>query len=221
MKNEYSINKTKQLILKDSKMLSKIMDEFIEGFETMTEIGPAISIFGSARLSPNNEACLKAEEIAFRIAKLGYSVITGGGGGIMEAANKGAARADKKSIGLNVRLPFEQIPNQYSNINLEFKYFFVRKVMFVKYAQAYVILPGGFGTLDEMFETLTLIQTKRIRSLPVILVGKSHWTGLVEWLKKELVPKKLISENDPYLFRVVDTPEEVENSIIELLPSVK
>jgi uncharacterized protein (TIGR00730 family) len=226
MKDEQIINHAKQFIIDDFKLddswrLFKIMGEFVDGFETMATVGPAVSIFGSARLKPENESYIKAEEIAYRIANLGFSVITGGGGGIMEAANKGASRAKGTSVGLNIQLPFEQSPNPFANIQLEFKYFFIRKVMFIKYAQAYVILPGGFGTLDEMFEALTLIQTKRIKPFPVILVGRSHWTGLVDWIKDQLLTKELISHEDPYLFKIVDTPEEVEKSIIELLPSVK
>ena len=207
--------------LSDTWRLFKIIGEFVDGFEALANLGPAVSVFGSARIKPGDDAYNKAEETAYTISKLGFSIITGGGGGIMEAANKGAAKAGGKSVGLNIKLPFEQKPNPYANIQLEFKYFFIRKVMFVKYAQAYVILPGGFGTLDEMFEALTLIQTKRIKPFPVILVGKDHWSGLVDWIKKEMLAKKLISENDPDLFRLVDTPQEVENALVELLPEVK
>ncbi|PID78049.1 MAG: TIGR00730 family Rossman fold protein [Deltaproteobacteria bacterium] len=225
MTDKEIIDLARQFVIDDFKIgdswrLFRIIGEFVEGFESMAKIGPAVSIFGSARTSPSDEAYIKAEEIAYRISKLGFSIITGGGGGIMEAANKGASRASGLSVGLNIHLPFEQNPNPYADIKLEFKYFFIRKVMFVKYAQAYVILPGGFGTLDEMFESLTLIQTKTIKPFPVILVGKEHWGNLVDWIKKELVVKKLISPEDPDLFRLVDSPEEVESSIKELLPSV-
>jgi uncharacterized protein (TIGR00730 family) len=226
MEDERIIDLAKQFVIDDFKLgdtwrLFKIIGEFVDGFEALANLGPAVSIFGSARTKPEEDAYKKAEETAYLISKLGFSVITGGGGGIMEAANKGASEAGGTSVGLNIQLPFEQAPNPYSNIELEFKYFFIRKVMFVKYAQAYVIMPGGFGTLDEMFEALTLIQTQRIKPFPVILVGRDHWKGLVDWIKKELITKKLISEEDPYLFRIVDTPKEVEASIKELLPAVK
>jgi len=226
MEDENIADLAKQFIIDDFKLgdswrLFRIIGEFVDGFETMGTLGPAVSIFGSARVNPEDEAYQKAEEIAYRISKLGFSIITGGGGGTMEAGNKGASRAGGKSVGLNIQLPFEQNPNPYASVQLEFKYFFIRKVMFVKYAQAYVILPGGFGTLDEMFEALTLIQTKRIKPFPVILVGRDHWAGLVDWIKKELVTKKLISESDPELFRIVDTPDEVEQSIKDLLPAVE
>jgi len=214
---------TKQFLIDDFKLrdswrLFKILGEFVDGFETLNDLGPAVSIFGSARIKPDDSVYEKAEETAFRISKLGFSIITGGGGGIMEAANKGASRAEGKSVGLNIKLPFEQQPNPFANIKLEFKYFFIRKVMFIKYAMAYIIFPGGFGTLDEMFESLTLIQTRRIKPYPVILVGRDHWTGLIDWLKKELLTKKLISAKDPDLFYLVDTPEEVEKLIHKIVP---
>ncbi len=191
----------------------KIVGEFVEGTDTLHDIGPAVSIFGSARTSPEDPIYKKTEEIAELFARNNFAVITGGGGGIMEAANKGAARANGASIGLNILLPFEQTPNKYSNINLNFKYFFIRKVMFVKYASAYIIMPGGFGTLDELFEAVTLIQTKRIKPLPVILVGSDYWSGLVDWIKLRLVEEKKISPNDIEIFQVLDHPEEILKAV--------
>ena len=156
-----------------------------------------------------------AEKIASLFAKKGYAVITGGGGGIMEAANKGAASVNGASVGLNISLPFEQIPNKYASIQCEFNYFFVRKVMFIKYAQAYIIIPGGFGTLDEMFEAITLIQTHRIKPLPVILVGTDYWQGLIEWIKARLVAEKMASEDDLDIFTLLDDPQEIVQKVVD------
>ncbi len=208
----------KQYLIDDFKAgeawrLFKIVGEFVEGTDTLHDIGPAVSIFGSARTSPEDPIYKKTEEIAELFAKNNFAVITGGGGGIMEAANKGAARANGVSIGLNILLPFEQTPNKYSNVNLNFKYFFIRKVMFVKYASAYIIMPGGFGTLDELFEAVTLIQTKRIKPLPVILVGSDYWSGLVDWIKLRLVEEKKISPDDIEIFQVLDHPEEILKAV--------
>ncbi|MDP7077371.1 MAG: TIGR00730 family Rossman fold protein [Desulfobacterales bacterium] len=185
----------KQFVIDDIRMgeswrLFKIMGEFVEGVENLHDIGPAVSIFGSARIKPDDPIYQKAEKIAALFVKNKFAVITGGGGGVMEAANKGATEAGGQSIGLNIVLPWEQKPNLYSNIKLEFKYFFIRKVMFIKYATAYIIMPGGFGTLDELFESVTLIQTQRIKPLPVIMVGTDYWGGLKSWIESRLLVKQ-------------------------------
>ncbi len=196
----------------DSWAIFKIMSEFVEGFEKMSRIGPCVSIFGSARTKPDNEYYILAEEIAYNLTRNGYGVITGGGPGIMEAGNKGAERGEGASVGLNIDLPHEQSSNPYidADKNIDFDYFFVRKVMFVKYAQAFVVLPGGFGTLDELFEAITLIQTNKIGKFPIVLVGTEFWTGLMDWIKNTLSDKfHTISEIDFTLFKIVDTPEEV------------
>jgi uncharacterized protein (TIGR00730 family) len=206
----------------DSWAIFKIMSEFVEGYERMSKIGPSVSIFGSARTKPNNKYYQIAIDIAGKLAKLGYGVISGGGPGIMEAANKGAQEAGGKSIGLNIDLPFEQNHNSYIDAehNLEFDYFFVRKVIFVKYSQAFVVMPGGFGTLDEMFEAITLVQTKKINHRPIVLVGKSYWVGLVEWLKKAMIEdEQNISPNDLNLFIMVDTAEEAIKHIDDFYKS--
>ena len=206
----------------DSWAIFKIMSEFVEGYERMSKIGPSVSIFGSARTKPNNKYYQIAIDIASKLAKLGYGVISGGGPGIMEAANKGAKEAGGKSIGLNIDLPFEQNHNSYIDAehNLEFDYFFVRKVIFVKYSQAFVVMPGGFGTLDEMFEAITLVQTKKINHRPIVLVGKSYWEGLVEWLKKAMIEdEQNISPNDLNLFIMVDTAEEAIKHIDDFYKS--
>lgn len=196
----------------DSWAIFKIMSEFVNGYETMGRIGPCVSIFGSARTKPNDKYYQLAEKIAYKISKAGYGVITGGGPGIMEAGNKGAHLGGGTSVGLNIELPFEQHFNPYidKDKNLNFDYFFVRKVMFVKYAQGFVIMPGGFGTLDEMFEALTLIQTKKIAKFPIILVGSDFWSGLIDWIEKVLIEKHAnANPDDLKLFRVVDTEDEV------------
>lgn len=195
----------------DSWSLFKIMGEFVHGYEKMGSIGPCVSIFGSARTQPDNEYYQLSKEIASAIAVAGYGIITGGGPGIMEAANKGAQDVNGASVGLNIALPFEQNSNPYidHDKNLSFEYFFIRKVMFVKYAQAFVVLPGGFGTLDELFESITLIQTKKIHRIPIILVGSQFWKGLLNWIQTSLIKEKLISPEDIELFSLVDTKEEV------------
>ena len=195
----------------DSWSLFKIMGEFVHGFEKMDSIGPCVSIFGSARTQPDHDYYKLATDVSAAVAKAGYGVITGGGPGIMEAANKGAQEADGPSVGLNIALPFEQSSNPYidKDKNISFEYFFIRKVMFVKYAQAFIVLPGGFGTLDELFESLTLIQTKKITRLPIVLVGTKFWGGLIDWIQNVLIENKLISPEDLDLFSVVDTREEV------------
>ena len=212
----------KQFVIDDLKLgeswrLFKIMGEFVEGVEGLHDLGPAVSIFGSARTQPNDPQYLKATEIAARFVKEGFSVITGGGGGIMEAANKGAAEAGGNSVGLNIRLPFEQKPNPYANIQMEFNYFFIRKVMFIKYAAAYVVMPGGFGTLDELFEVMTLVQTRRIRPFPIILAGVDYWSGLLEWVKTQLLTQRLISLEDMDIIQLLDTPEEIVEAVSKVL----
>ncbi len=201
-----------EIRVNDSWAIFKIMAEFVNGYETMGRIGPCVSIFGSARTQPDDPFYLLAEKVAYKISKAGYGVITGGGPGIMEASNKGAHLGGGASVGLNIELPFEQHYNPYidRDKNLNFDYFFVRKVMFVKYSQGFVVMPGGFGTLDEMFEAITLIQTKKIAKFPIILVGTAFWSGLIDWVKAVLVEReKTVSEKDLDLFKIVDTEDEV------------
>ncbi|MFC6877175.1 TIGR00730 family Rossman fold protein [Flavobacterium myungsuense] len=196
----------------DSWAIFKIMSEFVNGYETMSRIGPCVTIFGSARIKPEHAYYQLAEKIAYKISKAGYGIITGGGPGIMEAGNKGANLGGGTSVGLNIELPFEQHFNPYidKDKNLNFDYFFVRKVIFVKYSQGFVVMPGGFGTLDEMFEALTLIQTKKIGKFPIILVGSEFWSGLIEWIKTVLIEKeKTVKVEDLDLFKIVDTEDEV------------
>lgn len=194
----------------DSWAIFKIMAEFVQGYEKMARIGPSVSVFGSARTQTHNSYYQKAVNISKMLGERGYGVITGGGPGIMEAGNKGAQEGGGQSIGLNIDLPFEQSGNQYIDIesNLKFDYFFVRKVVFVKYSQAFVVLPGGFGTMDELFEALTLIQTKKIARKPVVFVGKQYWQGLIDWIKNTMLSEGNISEGDLDLFKVVDEEEE-------------
>ena len=204
----------KQFVIDDFKLgeswrLFKIMGEFVDGIETLHDLGPAVSIFGSARIKTDDPIYQKTEELAYLFAKNNFAVITGGGGGVMEAANKGASDAGGVSAGLNIQLPFEQKPNKYANVELEFKYFFIRKVMFIKYAMAYIAMPGGFGTLDELFEVITLIQTHRIRPLPIILVGSDHWSGLIDWIKAKLLADEKVSPADLDIFQIIDEPEEI------------
>src|SRR5882672_7513024 len=201
----------------DSWVIFKVMSEFVEGFEKLSKIGPCVTIFGSARLKPAHPYYKMAEEIAYQLVQQGYGVVTGGGPGIMEAGNKGANRAGGKSVGLNIYLPHEQKGNPYIDPDklITFDYFFVRKVMFVKYSQGFIVMPGGFGTLDELTEALTLIQTKKIGRFPIVLVGKSFWKGLLDWWKKVLVTDKMINEEDLDLFNLVDTPEDAVRVIDE------
>ncbi|MGB0165528.1 MAG: TIGR00730 family Rossman fold protein [Luteibaculum sp.] len=206
----------------DSWAIFKIMAEFVEGFETMSKISPSVSVFGSARTAPEDPNYILAEDIAFRLTQKGYGVITGGGPGIMEAANKGAKRGNGISVGLNIQLPFEQEHNAFIDKDklMNYDYFFVRKVMFVKYSQGFIVLPGGFGTLDELFEAITLIQTHKIGRFPIILVGVSFWEGLVDWIKKVLLEKhKNISEVDLDLFHLVDSAEEAVKQIDDFYSS--
>jgi uncharacterized protein (TIGR00730 family) len=207
---QYVIN---EITIKDSWRMFHIIAEFVEGFEALAEIPPAVTIFGSSRAKPEDEVYQKAELIATRLAENGFAVITGGGPGVMEAANKGAALAGGQSVGLNIQLPFEQYPNPYSNLNLSFRYFFVRKVMFVKYAVAYVILPGGFGTMDEFFEAVTLIQTKKIKPFPVILVGTDYWKGLLDWIKGTVLKQGIISPDDLDILHLTDDPDDIVKTI--------
>ncbi|WP_026955894.1 TIGR00730 family Rossman fold protein [Algoriphagus vanfongensis] len=194
----------------DSWAIFKVMAEFVDGFEKLAKIGPCVSIFGSARTPRDHKHYQMAEEIAAKLVRHGYGVITGGGPGIMEAGNKGAHSEGGKSVGLNIVLPFEQFDNIYIDRDklITFDYFFVRKVMFIRYSQGFVVLPGGFGTMDEFFEALTLIQTNKIGRFPIVLVGKSYWEGLVDWIKKTLLEHKYINEEDLDLFSVVEDATE-------------
>jgi uncharacterized protein (TIGR00730 family) len=196
----------------------KIMAEFVDGYQALARIGPCVSIFGSARTKPDNPHYKLAEDVAARLSAAGLGIITGGGPGIMEAANKGAKEGGGPSVGLNINLPFEQYPNPYQDRDkmLTFDYFFVRKVMFMKYAQGFVVLPGGFGTLDEMFEALTLVQTDKRAKFPIVLVDRKFWEPLVEWMKNVLLKEEgYISDEDLFLFKLVDTAEEAVDVILE------
>lgn len=200
----------------DSWQIFKIMAEFVQAFETLSKIGPCVSIFGSARTKPDNPYYKQAEEIAEKLTQKGYGVITGGGFGIMEAGNKGAKQGKGKSVGLNIDLPFEQEANSYIDNDklINFDYFFVRKVMFVKYAQGFVVMPGGVGTLDELFEAITLIQTKKIAPFPIVLVGKKYWSGLIDWIREVILAEEQnISPEDLDLFNLVDTTDEAVECI--------
>lgn len=187
----------------------RIQAELIDGIETLSDLGPAVTVFGSARLPPSSPYYQATEDLTRRLSHAGFAVITGGGPGIMEAANKGCQGGNGKSVGLNIELPHEERPNPYQDIHLSFRYFFVRKLMFVKYCLAYVICPGGFGTLDELFEALTLIQTRKIRRFPVVLMGSAYWSGLLQWLREAMLAEGCIDAGDLELFQVCDDPEEV------------
>ena len=202
----------------DSWGIFKIMSEFVDGYERLSKIGPSVSIFGSARTKPDHKYYILAEEIGYKLTQNGYGVITGGGPGVMEAGNKGAHRGNGTSVGLNIELPFEEYDNPYtsSGMSLDFDYFFVRKVMFVKYSQGFIVMPGGFGTLDELFEALTLIQTKKIGRFPIVLVGTDFWGGIIDWIKKVLLEEnKTISKDDLDLFILVDTADEAIDHLNE------
>jgi uncharacterized protein (TIGR00730 family) len=201
------------LAVRDTWRMFQIMAEFVEGFEVMPEVYPAVTIFGSARSHPNSRTYRNTEIVSRLLVEKGFNIISGGGPGVMEAANKGATEAGGKSVGLHIHLPKEQQPNKYANVRLDFKYFFIRKVMFVKYAVAYIIMPGGFGTLDELFEALTLIQTERIKPFPVILMESSYWEGLMDWIKKTMIEEKTISASDMDIFSLADTPEDAVSII--------
>lgn len=222
-KNEEKIRKAFQqkdwsdIKASDSWQIFRIMSEFVDGFERMARIGPCVSIFGSARTKPENPFYKLAEEIAYKLTLEGYGVITGGGPGIMEAANKGARKGNGKSVGLNIELPFEQKPNEFIDLDksINFHYFFVRKTIFLKYSQGFIALPGGFGTMDELFESLTLVQTHKIGEFPVVLVGKKYWQGLIEWIKATMVAAGNVNESDLDYFHIVDTADEAVKVITE------
>jgi len=206
-----------ETIGRDAWRIFRIMGEFVEGFEEMTPVGRAVSIFGSARVAPGSLQYQTCVETARLLGEAGFSIITGGGPGIMEAANRGAKLAGAKSIGCNIELPFEQATNPYIDISIDFRYFFVRKTMFVKYAQAFVILPGGFGTMDELFEALTLIQTGKVRHFPVVLVGRRYWAGLMEWMRDCMAGEGKISAQDLDLVFLTDDPKEACDHIVRRL----
>lgn len=207
-----------QIKATDSWQIFRIMSEFVDGFERMARIGPCVSIFGSARTKPENQYYKLAEEIAYKLTLEGYGVITGGGPGIMEAANKGAKKGNGKSVGLNIELPFEQKPNDYvdRDKSIDFNYFFVRKTIFLKYSQGFIALPGGFGTLDELFEAMTLVQTHKIGEFPVVLVGKKYWQGMLDWAKGVMMEEEHnINKEDIDRMHVVDTADEAVKVITE------
>jgi uncharacterized protein (TIGR00730 family) len=210
MENHYEINK---LAKEESWRMFRIMGELVEGFDSLSDIVPAVTIYGSARLKPEDSLYSEVEETAYLLGTVGFSIMTGGGPGVMEAANKGAARAGVKSIGLNIQLPEEQVCNTYANRSITFHHFFVRKVMLVKYATAFVIMPGGLGTLDELTEVLTLIQTQKIMPFPVILYSRDYWRGFLGWLRNTVLARGAISEKDFDLLRVFDSPGEVLDAV--------
>lgn len=202
-------------LIRESWKIFQIMAEFVEGFEKLARIRPSVSVFGSARTDPEHPYYKQAEAIGLALSNAGFSVVSGGGPGIMEAANKGASQGSSPSIGLNIQLPNEQSNNPYQDIGLNFRHFFSRKVMFVKYASAYVVCPGGFGTLDEMAEILTLIQTGKTRNIPIILVNAPFWKGLLDWFENTLVPENTISAEDLNLFKLIDDPDEIVKAIFD------
>jgi len=202
-----------EITSKDTWQIFRVMSELVEGFDAMSKVGPAVSLFGSARSAPDSEEYKLAESIAYKLAKKGFAVITGGGPGVMEAGNKGASEAGGVSIGFTIRLPNEEKPNPFQNIELDFRYFFIRKVMFVKYTMAFVMLPGGFGTLDELTEAMTLIQTKKIKRFPIYLVGSKYWQPLLDWMKDTMLSQGFISEEDLSLLAVYDDPDQLVEHI--------
>lgn len=210
VQNSFKEKTWDETVTKDSWMVFKVMSEFVDGYEKLAKIGPCVSIFGSARLKPNDPYYKMATDIAEKITEIGFGVITGGGPGIMEAGNRGARNGGGKSIGLNIELPFEQHFNPYidKGYSMDFDYFFVRKVMFVKYSQGFIVMPGGFGTLDELMEAMTLIQTKKIGKFPIVLIGTEYWAGLLDWFKNTLLTNGMISEQDLNLYRIVDSAED-------------
>jgi uncharacterized protein (TIGR00730 family) len=218
IRRAFATRESREVMASDSWKIFKIMSEFVNGFERMQQIGPCVSIFGSARTKPENKYYQLAEEIAYKLTQEGYGVITGGGPGIMEAANKGAKRGGGNSVGLNINLPFEQKPNDYidRDKSIDFNYFFVRKTVFLKYSQGFIGMPGGFGTIDELFESLTLVQTNKIAEFPVVLVGKEYWEGLIDWIKKTMLHEEHnINESDLDLFKIVDTADEAVKHIVD------
>ena len=210
MRNDYEIN---QLEKEDSWRMFRIIGELVEGFDSLADIEPAVTIYGSARLQPGSELYTQTEKTATLLGKAGFNIMTGGGPGVMEAANKGAHEAGVKSVGLNIKLPQEQTCNEFANRSITFHHFFVRKVMLVKYATAFVIMPGGLGTMDELTEVLTLIQTEKIKPFPVILYSSEYWAGFLDWLKNPVLARGNISEEDFDLLRVFDSPEEVVDAV--------
>lgn len=218
-KNAYEVD---AFTHQDTWRMFRIMAEFVEGFEALADIAPAVTFFGSARTRPDQPEYQAARRIAYDLAKKGFAVLTGGGPGIMEAANLGAQEAGGRSIGCNIELPFEQKPNPYITTLVSFRYFFVRKVMFVKYTSAFVIFPGGFGTLDELFEALTLIQTKKIRPFPVVLVGSAYWKGMCDWLESEVLKKAAnVDPEDLAIFKVMDDPKQIVSYLLKEHKQVK
>ena len=197
------------ITLKESWRLFHIMAEFVEGFESLADISPAVTIFGSARAKEGDELYTRAYNLARVLGRNKFNIITGGGPGVMEAANRGAQEEGVKSVGINIQLPFEQKPNPYINVPLSYRYFFVRKVMFIKYAIAYIVLPGGYGTLDEFFEAITLIQTRKIRPFPVILVDSSFWSSLIDWINQNMLARNTVTKEDMAIYKVMDDPEEI------------
>ena len=217
IRNAFAMKDWNDIKAQNSWQIFKIMSEFVEGFEKMSRIGPCVSIFGSARTKPENKFYQLAEEIAYKLVLEGYGIITGGGPGIMEAANKGARRGEGKSVGLNIELPFEQKHNDYIDTDkcINFDYFFVRKTIFLKYSQGFIGMPGGFGTIDELFESLTLVQTNKIAQFPVVLVGSEYWTGMLKWIRETMLEQEHnINESDLDLFKVVDTADEAVAHIV-------
>ena len=218
MQKEYKRRTWTEIMSKDSWSIFKIMSEFVEGYEALHRIGPCVSIYGSARTGPETKVYKDAQKIASLLSESGYGVITGGGPGVMEAGNRGAHDTGGPSVGLNIELPFEQRENPYidRDKSIDFDYFFVRKVMFVKYSQGFIVMPGGFGTMDELFEALTLLQTGKLNSRPIVLYDSKFWDGLVKWFKNTMLDKyKTISDTDPNLFSIVDTPEEAVKVITD------
>jgi uncharacterized protein (TIGR00730 family) len=208
-------DKYREDISNDIWSVFKIMGEFVEGYDKLLKIGPCVSIFGSSRLKPGDLYYEKAVDTAYKLTQMGFGIITGGGPGIMEAGNKGARRGNGKSVGLNIELPFEEVPNNFidPHFSINFNYFFARKVMFVKYAQGFVVFPGGLGTLDEFFEALTLMQTNKISKFPVLLIGKEYWAGLMDWIKNTMMTYGTVSENDMELFHLTDDIDEAVSVI--------
>jgi uncharacterized protein (TIGR00730 family) len=199
---------------KDAWRALRILSEFVEGFDTLADLPPAVSVFGSARSKPDSPECETAADLGAALAEAGYAVITGGGPGVMEAANRGATEAGGMSVGLGIELPFEQGLNHWVDVGIDFRYFFVRKTMFVKYAQAFVVLPGGFGTLDELFEAITLVQTRKVTRFPVILMGTEYWSGLIDWIKQTLLKDGKVSESDLELLQMTDDVDEAVRIIV-------
>jgi uncharacterized protein (TIGR00730 family) len=216
IKNAFKKKDWAEVQISDSWRIFKILSEFVEGFEKLSRIGPCVSIFGSARTTPESKYFKIAEEVAYKLTQYGYGIITGGGPGIMEAGNLGAKKGGGSSVGINIALPFEQQPNLFIDPDklITFDHFFVRKVMFMKYAQGYVVLPGGFGTLDELFEAITLIQTEKIGKFPIVLIGKEYWSGLIDWVRKVMLEDEgNISPKDLDIFSIVDTADEAVDII--------